>query len=150
MKTRKTWILIADGARARVVRYEGPVEGLVPALDKDFVSVHSATRELGSDKPGRGQGGASGSRQVFEDRVDWHTYEKHLFAVALAGELEHAQDRGAFDDLVLIAPPKALGELRMALSKKVKDCVSAELDKDLTHVPVHELKDHLKDVVRFA
>jgi len=147
MKARKTWILVADGARARVVRYDGPAGGMVSVLNNDFASPHGATRDLVSDKPGRGQGGADGAHHVMDAKVDWHTYEKHLFAVALAEELEHAHERGDFDNLVLVAPPKALGELRKALGKKLKDCITAELDKDLTHVSLHDLKDHLGDLI---
>ena len=148
MKARKTWILIADGARARVVQYEGPEVGLVPAMDHDFATSHVATREVGSDKPGRRAGGGVGSHHAMEPKVDWHTYEKHLFATDLAKELGEAHTHGAFDELVLVAPPKTLGALRQVLDGKVKDSITAELGKDLTHLTIHELGDHLGDVVR--
>lgn len=148
MKARKTWILIADGARARVVQYEGPGKGLLPALGYDFATNHAATHEIGTDKPGRMVGGGIGSHHAMEPKVDWHTYEKHLFATELAKELGEAHTHGAFDALVLVAPPKTLGALRQGLDDKVKDTISAELGKDLTHLTILELGDHLGDVVR--
>lgn len=148
MKARKTWILIADGARARIVAYDGPAKGLSPALSHDFATSHAPTRDFGTDKPGRGQGGDSGSHHALDSKVDWHTYEKDRFAGELAKTLEEAHIRSAFDDLVLVAPPKTLGALRKALDGKVKDTVSAELDKDLTHLTIQELGEHLGDVVR--
>jgi protein required for attachment to host cells len=49
--------------------------------------------------------------------------------------------------LVLVAPPKALGRLRVELSKSVRARVSAELAKDLTHLPAQELQEHLGTVI---
>ena len=82
-----------------------------------------------------------------EPRVDWHEYEKHLFAVSMAKVLDEAAERGAFDRLVLVAPPKTLGALRAALKPRTRKMVIAEVGKDLTHVPVQGLTGHLRDVV---
>lgn len=152
MKTRKTWVLVSDGARARVLENDGPGTGLTSALNFDFAASHAPSRDFGSDRPGRGQGsgGPSGStaQHAKPSKVDWHSYEKHLFAGQLADELETAMHKSAFDDLVLVAPPKALGELRQALTDHVKGHVTGELGKDLTHLSVHELGSHLKDTVQ--
>jgi len=148
MKARKTWILIADGARARIVRCDGPGKGLASAMSHEFAASHAPSRDFGTDKPGRGQGGGSGSHHAVESKVDWHTHEKHLFAAHMAKTLEQAYTQGAFDDLVLVAPPPALGDLRKALDGKLKGHIAAELGKDLTHLTIHELGDHLEGVVR--
>lgn len=148
MKTRKTWVLVADGARARILQNDGPGAGLAPALDFDFAASHAPSRDFASDKPGKGQGSGGGAGHAKASKVDWHTYEKHLFAKDLAKALAGALQNAAFDDLVLVAPPAALGELRGALADAVKARVSGEVGKDLTHVSVHELPGHLADVVR--
>ena len=62
--------------------------------------------------------------------------------------LKNGLEKAAFDDLVLVAPPKALGELRAALDVRVQGHVTAELGKDLTHLTVHEMHDHLDGTVR--
>lgn len=152
MKTRKTWVLVSDGARARVLESDGSTTGLRPALNFDYAASHAPSRDFGSDRPGRGQGagGPSGStaQHAKSSKVDWHRYEKHLFAGQLADELEAAMRKSAFDDLVLVAPPKALGELRMALTADVKGHVIGELCKDLTHLSIHELGPHLEGTVQ--
>ena len=148
MKPRKTWVLVADGARARILENGGPGTGLAPALGFDFAASHAPTRDFGADKPGRVVGGGVGSHHAFEPKIDWHTFEKHLFAKELAKALESALHKAAFDDLVLVAPPKALGELRLALAEGVKSRVSGEVGKDLTHVSVHELGSHLEGALR--
>jgi len=147
MKTHKTWILIADGARARIVEQDGPGTALKDALGFGYAASHAPSREFGSDKAGRGMGRDGSSHHTKAAKVDWHTFEKHLFAAQLAKELDKAHGEGAFDDLVLVAPPKALGELRAALGASVKQRVAAEIGKDLTHLAVHELGDHLSDVI---
>lgn len=148
MKPRKTWILVADGARARIVENAGPGTGLVSATNFDYAAPHAPSRDFGADKPGRVTGGGVGSHHAFEPKVDWHSFEKHLFAKELAKALEGALQRSAFDDLVLVAPPKALGELRLALTAAVKDRVTGEVGKDFTHLTIHELGDHLTEAVR--
>ena len=147
MRKRTTWILIADGARARIVLSEGWSSGLRRALDHDFAASRAPTRTYGADKPGRTFESADGSRHALEPRVDWHQYEKHLFAVSMAKVLDQAAERGVFDRLVLVAPPKTLGALRAALKPRTRKMVIAEVGKDLTHVPVRGLAEHLRDVV---
>ena len=145
MKKCKTWILIADGARARIVENDGPGKGLEPALNYEFAASHVPTRDIGADKPGRGQGG--GSHHVMDPKVNWHNFKKDLFADAMAEVLAKADSTNVFDALVLVAPAKTLGELRKKLNPNVKGKVTAELDKDLTHLNLHDLGPHLTDVI---
>jgi len=147
MKARKTWILVADGARARIVQNDGPGKGLSAALNHEFAASHAPSRDYGSDKPGRGQGGGGGATHAKSAKADWHTFEKHLFATEMAKELENAHAKNAFDSLVLVAPPKTLGDLRKAINGKVKDAVTAEIGKDLTHLTINELGDHLGNAI---
>ncbi|MCK5444442.1 MAG: host attachment protein [Rhodospirillaceae bacterium] len=146
MKNRKTWILVADGARARIVENNGVGKGLEPALNYEFAASRAPSRVIGTDKPGRGKGG--GSHHVMDPKVDWHTFEKHLFAGAMADFLEKADNSRDFDALVLVAPPETLGQLRKRLNPNVKGKVTAELGKDFTHLNLHDLGKHLGNVIK--
>ncbi len=146
---KRTWILIADGARARILATEGRGTGLRPATDATYEADHRPTREIGSDRPGRVFESADGSRHAYAPRVDWHQYEKHLFAKKMAAVLDGARKRGDFEALVLVAPPKALGELRAALDSHTLAKVSAELAKDITNVRDHDIGPYLSGMVRF-
>lgn len=149
MKAKKTWVLVADGARARIFLNEGPGRGLVPALAHEFAASHAATHEIGAERPGRTHESiGDGTRHAMENPVDWHQFEKTLFARDVAKELNRAAYEGAFDRLVLILPPKSLGELRNALDKHARERVIGELAKDLTHLPAHELESRLGDTIR--
>lgn len=65
----------------------------------------------------------------------------------LAGALEDACGRGAFDDLILVAPRRSLGELRGLLAKSVLECVSHEVAKDLSGDPPSRLRQRLQPVL---
>lgn len=47
---------------------------------------------------------------------------------------------GRFSELVLVAAPPVLGEMRKELHKEVSDRIIGEVDKDLTNHPVHEIE----------
>ncbi|MGZ5863689.1 MAG: host attachment protein, partial [Methyloceanibacter sp.] len=61
----------------------------------------------------------------------------------VAAELAALLNQGQFDELVLVAPPGVLRELKDSLSKPTAKVVVKELQKDLTKVPDHELTGHL-------
>lgn len=143
-----TWILVADGARARILANEGPGKGLSDAFQRDFVGTNELMREMVSDKPGRTQGSADASRHAFQPQTEWHRFDKQQFAKRMAEILEKAAVAKAYDRLVLVAPPQALGDLRAELGRHAKKKVTGEIDKDLTHVAVHDLPGHLGGVIR--
>lgn len=146
----KTWIVVADGARARFFRPDEETAKLVPAGLPDMVAPQSRqrTRDLKSDKPGRSfSSSRSGVRHAFEPPHDYHKLEKHRFMATLATALDMACSRGDFDDLVLVAPRRSLGELRGLLSKRVQGRVREEVAKDLTNDPPGRLRQRLGPVM---
>ncbi len=147
-RKKTTWVVIADGARARIVATEGPGTGLVPLREMESAASRTPTRELGVERPGRAFESADVMRHAIEPRVDWHRFEKQQFARDIAAIVDGALGRRRFDTLVLVAPPRTLGDLRKALAPGTRAKVTAELAKDLTNVPLHALPRYLGDVVR--
>ena len=147
MKPTKTWILVADGARARIIENLGPGKGLQPALNNDFAASHAPTRKFVTGKPGRNRTDGGGAHHGIEPRVDWHRFEKHRFARGMADLINRAAPRRAFDRLILVAPPETLGALRGKLSSAARSRLAGEITKDLTHIPLHELHRHLGDTL---
>lgn len=146
MKKKVTWILIADGTRARILKNDGPGKGIQAAIDGEFHHEAPMTREIGTDRPGRTKESASATRSAME-QPDWHRFEKEKFAKEMARILERADQSGAYDRLILVAPPKTLGDLRGALAAPVRRKVTGEIDKDLTPVTMGEMPDHLGAVL---
>lgn len=146
MQKKITWIVVADGARARFLRTEGWGHGLTQAIDRAMVGDNRANHEIGSDRPGRSFSSATGHPSAMEPRIDWHRFEKAQFAKEVAQTVEKAAVAGDFDRLVLVAPPQSLGDLRSALGGNAQAKIVAELGKDLTHLPLHELESRLAEV----
>src|SRR5262245_47453990 len=146
-KHPKTWFVIADGARARILRNDGPGTPLVPAIDRDLAdpAVHGHSRDLKSDRPGRAFDPGSGQPHAMEPHHDFHNFEKRMFARQVAKLLDEHAAKKDIERLVLVAPPKTLGDLRAELSPHSIGLVAAEIPKDLTHVPVAKLAEHLAD-----
>ena len=101
-----------------------------------------------SDRPGRSFSSSRGSlRHSFEAKHDHHKLEKHKFSTALADMLDDACGRMEFDQLVLVAPHRSLGELRGLLSARVRRSICKEIAGDLTGVTPATLWRHLQPTV---
>ena len=53
MKGTVTWVVVADGARARIFTNNGPGKGLTAIPKGDFSVTHSPARDIAADRPGR-------------------------------------------------------------------------------------------------
>lgn len=147
MKPIKTWVLIADGARARILENDGPGKGLT-AIDRlVFAGDHGATHDLVDDREGRTHASHGPGRSAIDARTDPHRELKRTFAHHLADVLSHELDADAFDRLVIVATPVTLGDLRKLLTPKVAAKVTGEVHKDLTKTPNGDIASHLDDVL---
>ncbi|WP_299392954.1 host attachment protein [Pelagibius sp.] len=147
MKPVRSWIVVADGARARILENDGPGKGLFPLPEEERHHSHRPTREINADRPGRTHDRLGPGRHAMEPPSDAHRQEKQRFAAKLAERLNAAAAARSYDRLVLVAPAKTLGDLRRALSKETAAKVHAELAKDLTPLADAELPEHLEKVI---
>jgi len=147
MKPTTTWILIADGAHARVFANRGPGKGIEAVQGGVINGDHRPDHELVRDSAGRTFESVGDTRHAITPKTDPHRELKRDFAKHLADMLDRSYADKAFDRLVLVAPPTALGDLRAALTAQVKPHVYAELDKDLVKTPTAELPQHLGAVL---
>lgn len=142
-----TWIVIADAGRARIVAATGPDRGLSDVTAFDSADLHKASRDLGTDRPGRTGDRFGPGRHAMEPAHTPKEVAAAGFEQTLADHLTEAAKQKAFDRLVLVAAPKALGALRAMLDGRVD--IEANLNKDLTHVATHDLGPHLREIVNF-
>ncbi len=147
MKPTRTWILIADGARARIFVNLGPGKGIEAVEGAEFESDHPQARDYYADKPGRTFESANSMRHAMEAPHDPHREAKRAFAAKLGKVLRDRLFKKEFDRLILVAPPTSLGDLRATLPDSVQAVVAAELDNDLTNTPAVELPEHLEKVL---
>ena len=87
-----------------------------------------AASSQGTDTPGRSFSSMGGRRSSYSE-TDWHRQTQERFAAQAEAELEKA---AAHEDvgIVVIAPPRTLGELRKHYGKRVKQQLLAEIPKD--------------------
>lgn len=147
MKPTITWILIADGARARVLEHKGPGKGLNEVPGLEFSDEHLRTGDIVSDRPGRSFDSNGVGRSAMQPQTDPADKRETDFVIGLADMLDEKLRGGAFDQLIVAAAPRAMGDLRKALTPKLRAKITAELPKDLTQIPNSDMAKHLEDVL---
>ena len=61
----------------------------------------------------------------------------------MAQKINQEAESGALPEIVIIAPPRTLGEIRKELSIKAQSKISGEIAKDLTRHPVSDIEKSL-------
>jgi protein required for attachment to host cells len=140
------WIAIADGEHARFVQ---PDSNNAPRTLRAFDSTtaHLRSHDLGADRPGRSFESAASAHHAVGEKPDLHRLEKQRFAQLVAEQLNAAVANDEFDELLLIAPPRAMHELREALDDDARKRLIGLLEKDLVKTPDHELSPHIRQWV---
>ncbi len=139
-------IVIADGEHARIVQPDSD-DVLRTVSSIDSTTAHLRSRDIGTDRPGRSFESAAAAHHGVGQRHDLHTMEKERFVRFVAQQLNDSSDRGEFDELLLVSPPRALHELADALDAKTRAKLVGTLEKDLVKTPDHELWPHLSQWV---
>ena len=136
------WILVCDGRKALILENVGNPRQ--PKLRTRDVREHAlpATRDLGTDAPGRAFSSVGSIRSATE-QTDWHQQEEERFLIRLTAELEAAVISGKLKHVAIVAPPRALGVLRRAYPASLSAAVTAELPHDYVNLPVDEIARHL-------
>jgi protein required for attachment to host cells len=131
-------ILVGDGQKALFLRNRGSAQRVDLVVEQIFEQENPATREQGTDRPGRSIASVGVARSAMEE-TDWHHIAKERFASEIAKALYRHAHANLFERLVIIAPPKILGKLRKAFHPEVVARIAAEIPKELTSHPVSEI-----------
>jgi protein required for attachment to host cells len=161
------FVLVVDGRKSLFFRNEGDAEH--PNLKVEHAEEHVNPRDgeqktdaagsarstqSGAGAPPIAQGGSNQaggggqgaqfapSRGSFEE-TDYHQQEEDRFAAETADMLRRRALANKFESLIVVAPPKTLGELRKHYHKEVSGRLVGELAKDLTGHPVDQIEQAL-------
>jgi len=134
------FVFVGDGRKALFLRNAGDAKFPNLVTERIFAEANPATHEQGSDKPGRSFASAHSTQRSAMESTDWHEIEEHRFVQRVSAALEALVRRLDTPALVIVAPPRALADLRQALHADVKARLIAEIDKDLTKHPVWEIE----------
>ena len=96
-----------------------------------------------SDAPGLSFSSVGSGRSTM-DEVDFHQLEEDRFAADAADLLKRRALANDFESLIVIAPPRTLGELRKHYHSEVSARLAGELDKDLTNHPIPDIESAIK------
>lgn len=134
------WILVADGARASLFVNEGTA--FEPHLQtvRTYAQDNPKTSEQGDDKPGRSFESV-GSRRSSVEAPDLHQRAEDRFVDGIMADLAKDAAGGAFEHIVIVAPPVALGSMRKAAGAGLQDRVALWIDKDLTKEPIPRITE---------
>lgn len=120
-----TLVVVADGAKARMFRNVG---------DGDALELRQHDMLEADDIPLQGPSGVAPNQQT-PQKNDERTFAKHL-----AHKLNDGALKQEYAQLVLVADPQTLGEIRPQLHKEVQDRLIGEVAKTLTNAPLEDIE----------
>lgn len=121
---KDTLVIVADGGGARVLRNVGAA--FSPELVQDEVLT---PQNLNDDGPA-----GPIPTETRGEEIDEATFAKQV-----ANWLNARALRQGFDNLVLMADPQTLGQIRRSLHAEVTGRLIAEIDKNLTNAPLEDV-----------
>lgn len=136
-----TWIVDADSSYARIFAQRKAGAELDEIIDLTNPGARLKGEDLESDKPGRSYDSRGSGRHAMEPR---HTHKEtgaRHFAERINDYLV-AHDT-EFDALVLVCPPKFLGELRKRLDDIAGRKVVREIGKDVVRLDMQKIRELL-------
>ena len=152
MKQPITWIVTADGSRARFHRLAEDQRSIVATEQKlEWARARGRSADLMTDRAGHGSarsapdagaGNQPGAAVVPE--TDPKEVEKERFDDRVAEAMRAALAAGRVERFVVAAEPRTLGRLRDALPDRVRERVIAEIDKDYTEADPAQLVERVR------
>jgi protein required for attachment to host cells len=138
-----SFVLVADGKKSLFFRNEGDADFPNLVVEGKDGHADAKDREIKSDGPGRAFASIGAGRSAYEE-ADFHQLEEDRFAADTAEMLKARALRQEYESLVVVAPPRTLGELRKHYHKEVEKRLLAEVPKDLVNTPVAEIEKILQ------
>lgn len=133
-----TLVLVADGRKMLFLRNVGQGQQIELHTEDHMERDDLKNHEIKSDAAGAGaQSGGYGRPAM--DETDFHQQDEDRNAAKAADQLRIRALAGDFEALVIVAPPKTLGELRKHLHKEVENRIVLELAKEMTDRPLPDI-----------
>ncbi len=135
-----TWVVTADSTICRIYQFDEPNKKL--ELIKEFThpDAHLQKGEyLTDDKPGRYKSDARFGGGSYAPHSDPKEVITDNFARDIATELNRGRNSQAYKKIITVCLPHMKGLLYKHLDKHVKELVSQDIEKDVMHLPTHEL-----------
>ena len=136
----KTWVVVAESSRAKIFQVEKNDSTRSLKEIKGF--THTTSRSHKNQLAGSQQKESRHSQ--LSDTFDTHKdHERTEFARSLSQHLNHARTKGQFKKLILMSPPKFLGDLRKSLGHETNKHVVSAIHKNLVRHDVNDIQAHI-------
>lgn len=130
----RTEVCVADGQKLLLLVNAGdakfPDLQVIRLVEQD----NPPNREQASDRPGRVFNSMGDRRSGYEE-TDFQQLAEDNFAAGVAEILKRRALENRYEKLIVIAPPRTLGELRRHYHKVVAERIVAEIAKEATNLP---------------
>ena len=136
----KTWIVVAESSRAKI--YEVKQVKSKKSLRELMGFTHSVSRSHKQQLSGSQQ--KESRHSLLTSSLDTHkSHERVEFARSIGEHLNTARNKGQFNKLILMSPPKFLGDLRKNLGNETNKIVISEIDKNLVRHTLKDIQAHI-------
>jgi protein required for attachment to host cells len=142
-----TIVAVAQRAKARLFRHDGPQSGLTEIRDLAHPESRAHGIDLETDRAGRVADRRGPGRHALEVEEPPKEREAANFAREVAAALKDVRTHQGFDRLVLVAEPGFLGLLRGALDHTTAKLIDGEVHKEIVDEKVDEIAAHLEGVL---
>ena len=139
-------IVVADSARARVFTADSAHSPLNEIETMAHPEGRMHEQDMVSDMPGKDSGKGGGGDHAYQEKIEPKEQEIIEFARRIAGYLDDARKANKLNKLILVAAPEFLGELRTHLSSETSEKIVFELDKNIAHHSVEDIRKHLSEI----
>ena len=139
-----SFVVVADGKKMLFFRNEGDAEYPKLEVDRKRETADAYDRDQKTDTAGQAPSAPGGAGYSSYQEADYHQLEENRFAAETAEMLRKRALRNEFESLIIVAPPKTLGELRKHYHKEVEKRLAGEVAKDLTGHPVAQIEKILQ------
>jgi protein required for attachment to host cells len=133
-------VLVTDGRKTLFLRNQGDVNQIDLRTEAhDERDDVTSKGELATDAAGTVQQSGGYGHSTYEE-TDFKQLEEDRWAHSAAEEVNRRALANDFDGLIIIAPPRTLGELRKKLHKEAERRILCEIDKEMTRRPIPEIE----------
>lgn len=139
-----SFVVVADGKKMLFFRNEGDSEYPKLEIERKREQEDAADRDQKTDGPGRTFDASGGAGRSAYEEVDFHQLAEDRFAQETAELLRKRALSNDFESLIIVAPPRTLGELRKYYHKEVEKRLAGEIAKDLTGHTVPDIEKALQ------
>ena len=135
-------VFVGDGKKMLFLRNKGDSDLLDLRTEAHDKREDAMDREMKTDAPGT-QSPRVGIGRDTMDETDFHQQGEDRWVKEAAEELNRRALSNDFRDLVIVAPPKALGVLRKKLHKETERRIVLTVNKEMTDRPIPDIEELL-------